>query len=119
MAAGKSSSALRSAWSPASTALSARSSMVSTVCIVVIGAPGPVVSCPRAGGWEFREFPSWLIIQYVPDFHGQIGGRERLGDQQHALVQPAMVNNRISRIAGGEENLQLGAHLPRLFRNLG
>src|SRR6266404_6261953 len=44
------------------------------------------------------------FVQHVPHPGGEIGKVERLGDQLHALVEAAMMDNGVAGIAGGEQN---------------
>src|SRR5690349_20613233 len=56
------------------------------------------VVCPgfQSSGW---------LVQQVPDTAGQLRRRHRLLDEMYAGIQPSLMNNRILRVTGHEENL--------------
>src|SRR3712207_6813586 len=57
-------------------------------------------------------------LDHFPDADRQLLDGERLGDHLHAGIQETMGDGGILRIAGDEENLQIGTALPRLIRKL-
>ena len=63
-----------------------------------------------------RFFFTRPVVQYLPDFCRQSRETEGLDDQLHAWIEPTVVNDGILRVAGGEQNLDIGTYLASLVR---
>src|SRR3954468_22504007 len=71
------------------------------------GAARSAISRPRASA-------SSASVEHVAHPRGELGISERLGDQFDARIEPAVMDDRVARIAGGEQYAQLRPQRPRL-----
>src|SRR5258708_5808703 len=88
---------------PGNAQLATRGKVPSDQLYIRIGSIEPHHSLQSITPGLCQNHSRWLV-QHVPHLGGEIGKAERLGDQLHALVEAAMVDNGVAGIAGGEKN---------------
>src|SRR5205814_9261644 len=61
---------------------------------------------------------AWGLVEDLPDLRRQHDPVERLLQQRDAGVEPALVHDRVTRIAGHEQDLELGLASMQRVREL-